>query len=179
MASEEQETKNIEEMAARMAKDIAALNKKAGEMKLPSDLREIDLAPLMPAATAGLLKSAFTRLATESDKVQQEHEAQAEEQSQALEESIDARRQAVGQKMAELEKTGVEAGDTVSVVKLRMDQEVKRYEQRVVEIRQDKRVKAGQIVIRPGADAPKTDVTPETPIVKRATRKPSRKTPAP
>ena len=161
MGSEEQETKNIDEMAAKMAQDIAALNKKAAEMKLPSDLREIDLAPLVPPGTTGLLKSAFTRLSTESAKVRQEHEAQVQEQSQALEESIDARQQAMKQKMTELEKTEAEAGDTARVVRLRMNKEVKRYEQRVVELQQDKIVRSGRVDIRPGAA--KVDVTPATP----------------
>ena len=44
------EGKSIDEMAAKMAQDIATLNKKAAEMKLPDDLREINLAPLVTSS---------------------------------------------------------------------------------------------------------------------------------
>lgn len=173
MGIEEKETEAIDELAAKMGQDIVTLNKKAAEVKLPGDLREIDLAPLVPPVTTGLFRTAFSQLAAESAKVRQEHEARIEEQSQALEESVSARRQAMTQRMSELEKAETEAGASAQVVRLRMNQEVKRYEQHVVELQLDKKVRPGRIVVRP--DVAQPDVTP----AKKVTKKPTRKSPSP
>ena len=144
MGEEENKLINIEELAKAIVQDFAEFEKTASTIALPQDLKQLDFASILPSATVNLLKSVGSRIATESAKVEQEHEAQIEQKDQLLEESIAARQEQIKLILKEIKDD--DGNDDTKIIKANIEKDIKKLDRHIEDLKFVKTIKSGKII---------------------------------
>ncbi len=129
---------DLNKLADKLGKDIAALDKRIADLKVPDNLKDIDLRSMLPSGAAGFLQEALSEVWKEVGTAVGEHESQLKEQKQVLEEAIDGRRQAMKKNAGDLKKEKGEAAGVAKILEKRISRDLKDTELRLKELRVNK-----------------------------------------
>lgn len=164
MAKKTQETKaeqplsiDVNEIAKKMAEDIAEFGQKVSAMEKPKNFGDLKLSLSMPTSTIDTLKGVMNQFANEAGKVRQQEEQRVETESQTLEKVLESRQETLKSNLSELKKEAAAGGESAKVVKAIVENNVVSYKRNIEGIQLEKATRSIDIFnVRTSKDIRKT-----------------------
>jgi hypothetical protein len=151
MADNSKNLIDAEQLAKNLVQDIAEFSKTASTIKVPKDLRKLDLASILPKTTVNNLKDTLVGLKADGDKVSQDQKAEIQAQTADIQEAIKTRQDNLKVSLNDIQKVAVDE-DTVALVKVRMDETIKNYDIHIEGLRLEKVNLFNSVRVNPVAD---------------------------
>ncbi|MDD5094283.1 MAG: hypothetical protein PHV74_07890 [Dehalococcoidia bacterium] len=162
MAEKAKQPIDAEKLTLNLGKDMAQIEKTAAKIKLPRDLRELDMTALLPSKTTAVLKEAVGQLREQAETVRSQQETEVTQQTVEVEKSIKVRQANLKAGLEYLRKAAPADNASVKTIETRVNETVKTYGRQIedVQIRKPVKITVANIAEKKTARTVKPKLTP-------------------